>query len=46
MLKTLHVGEFNQFLQEGKAYPKPFPGTNLLDGSSIEQISKDVVEIA
>ena len=46
MLKTLRVGEFNQFLQEGKAYPKPFPGANLLDGLSIEQISKDVIEIA
>ena len=46
MLKTLRVGEFNQFLQEGKAYPEPFPGANLLDGLSIEQIRKDVIEIA
>ena len=26
MLKTLCMGEFNQFLQEGKAYLKSFPG--------------------
>ena len=25
MLKTLRMGDFNQFLQEGKAYLKPFP---------------------
>ena len=71
MLKTLLMGEFNQFLQEGKVYLKPFPrakakqlnhyatavlaqhqydssiihgGINdLLIGSSIEQISKDVM---
>ena len=74
MLKTLRMGEFNQFLQEGKAYLKPFPGAkakqlnhhatvvlaqhqydsaiihvginDLLNGSSIKQISKDVIEIA
>ena len=68
------MGEFNQFLQEGKAYLKPFPrakakqlnhhatailaqhqydsaiihiGINeLLNGSSIEQISTDVIETA
>ena len=67
------MGEFNQYLQEGKAYLKPFPeakakqvnhhataalvqhqydsiiihvGINdLWNGSSIEQISKDVIEI-
>ena len=74
MLKTLCMLEFNHFLQEGKAYLKPFPdakakqlnphatavlaqhqydsaimhvGINdLLNGLSIEQISKDVIEIA
>ena len=68
------MGEFNPFLQEGKADHKPFPrakakqlnhratavlaqhqydstiihvGVNdLLNGLSIEQISKDVIEIA
>ena len=68
------MGKFNKFLQQGKAYLKPFPGAkakqlnhhattvlaqhqydsaiihvginNLLNGSSIEQISKDVIEIA
>ena len=73
MLKTLRMGEFNQFLQEGKIHLKPFPGAkaknlnhhstavlaqhqydsviihvginDLLNGSSIEQISKDVIEI-
>ena len=74
MVKTLRMGEFNQFLQEGKAYLKPFPGAkakqlnhhatavlaqhqydsaiihvginDLLNGSRVEQISKDVIEIA
>ena len=68
------MGEFNPFLQEGKADLKPFPGAkakqlnhratavlaqhqydstiihvgvnDLLNGLSIEQISKDVIEIA
>ena len=29
MLKTLRMGEFNQLLQEGKAYLKPFPGAKV-----------------
>ena len=68
------MGVFNQFLQEGKAYLKSFPGgkakqlnhhatavlaqhqydsaiihvemNDLLNGSSTEQVSKDVTEIA
>ena len=68
------MGEFNQFLQEGKAYLKPFPGAKakqlnhhatavlaqhqydtaiihvgineLLNGSSIEQMSTDVIKTA
>ena len=74
MLKTLRMGEFNQFLQEGKAYLEHFPGAkarqlnhlatavsaqhqyyspiilfginDLLNGSSIDQISKDGIETA
>ena len=74
MLKTLRMGEFNQLLQEGKAYLKSFPGAkakqfnyhatavlaqhqydsaiihvginDLLNGSSIERISKDIIEMA
>ena len=68
MLKTLRMCEFNQFLQEGKAYlfleQKQnsltitlaqhqydfaiihFGIIDLLHGSSIEQISKDGIEIA
>ena len=73
MLKTLRMGEFNQFLQEGKANLEHFPGAkarqlnhlatavsaqhqyyspiilfginDLLNGSSIDQISKDGIEI-
>ena len=72
-LKALHMGEFSQFFQKGKAYLKRFPGAktkqlnhhvttvlaqhqydsaiihlginDLLDGLSIEQISKYVIEI-
>ena len=68
------MGKFNKFLQQGKAYLKPFPGAkakqlnhhattvlaqhqydsaiilvginNLLNSSSIKQISKDVIEMA
>ena len=31
MLKTLRMGEFNQFLQEGKTYLKSFPGAKQLN---------------
>ena len=74
ILTTLCMGKFNKFLQQGKAYVKPFPGAkakqlnhhattvlaqhqydsaiilvginDLLNSSSIKQISKDVIEMA
>ena len=74
ILTTFRMSDFIQFLQQEKAYLKPFPGAkakqlnhhattvlaqhqydsaiihvginNLLNGSSIKQISKDVIEIA